>query len=181
MPALQNRNALKRQLRRFRRNRRGSAALEFALVAPLFFGMLFAILETGLMFFADQTLETATQDVSRLVFTGQAQNAGYTQAQFKDQVCARIHALFNCDAITYDVQTFASFSSVDTTTPINTTTNQYVPTNKFDVGGPGDVVLVRVFYEWPLYVTALGFDLSNLGDGKRLLVATAAFRNEPYK
>jgi hypothetical protein len=38
-----------------------------------------------------------------------------------------------------------------------------------------------VFYEWPIYVTGLGFDLSNLGDGKRLLVATAAFKNEPYK
>ena len=34
--------------RRFRRNRQGSAAVEFALVAPLFFGMLFAILETAI-------------------------------------------------------------------------------------------------------------------------------------
>ena len=34
-------------LRRFRRNRRGSAAVEFALVAPLFFALLFAIIETG--------------------------------------------------------------------------------------------------------------------------------------
>jgi Flp pilus assembly protein TadG len=34
------------------RNRRGSAVVEFALVAPLFFGLLFAIIEVALMFFA---------------------------------------------------------------------------------------------------------------------------------
>ena len=45
-------------LRRFRGNRRGSAAVEFALVAPIFFGLLFAIIETAIMFFAGQVLET---------------------------------------------------------------------------------------------------------------------------
>ena len=45
-------------LRRFRRNRRGSAAVEFALVAPLFFALLFAIIETAIVFFAGQVLET---------------------------------------------------------------------------------------------------------------------------
>jgi len=44
-------------LRRFRRNRGGSAVVEFALVAPLFFALLFAIIETALMFFASQVLE----------------------------------------------------------------------------------------------------------------------------
>ena len=38
----------RRAMRRFRRNRaRGSAAVEFALVAPIFFGLLFAIIECG--------------------------------------------------------------------------------------------------------------------------------------
>ena len=44
-------------LRRFRRNRGGSAVVEFALVAPMFFALLFAIIETALMFFASQVLE----------------------------------------------------------------------------------------------------------------------------
>jgi len=61
-------------LRRFRRNRRGSAALQFALVAPVFFALLFAIIETAIMFFATQLLETYTQQAARLVLTGQAQN-----------------------------------------------------------------------------------------------------------
>ena len=65
-------------LRRFRRNRRGSAAVEFALVAPLFFGLLFAIIELAMVFFASQVLETATQDSARMIMTGQAQSAAYT-------------------------------------------------------------------------------------------------------
>ena len=44
--------------RRFRHNRRGSAAVEFALVAPVFFALLFAIIETGIIFFAGQILQT---------------------------------------------------------------------------------------------------------------------------
>jgi hypothetical protein len=38
--------------RRFRCNGRGSAAVEFALAAPVFFALLFAIIETAIMFFA---------------------------------------------------------------------------------------------------------------------------------
>jgi len=62
-------------LRRFRRNHRGSAAVEFALVAPMFVALLFAIIETALMFFASQVLETVTQDSARTIMTGQAQTA----------------------------------------------------------------------------------------------------------
>ena len=51
-----------RSMRRFRRDRRGSAAVEFALVAPVFFALLFAILETGIMFLAGQVLQTVAQD-----------------------------------------------------------------------------------------------------------------------
>ena len=83
-------------LRRFGRNRRGSAAVEFALVAPVFFALLFAIIETAIVFFAGQVLETVTQDSARLIMTGQAQTAAYTQAQFKTLVCSKVVALFDC-------------------------------------------------------------------------------------
>ena len=50
----------------------------------------------------------------------------------------------------------------------------------YQPGGPGDIVVVRLFYQYPVYVSLLGFNLSNVNVGKRLLAATAAFRNEPY-
>src|SRR5580698_11501526 len=90
-------------LRRFRRNRGGSAAVEFALVAPVFFALLFAIIETAIMFFASQVLETITQDSARMILTGQAQIASYTQAQFQTYVCSQIPALFTCGNVYVDV------------------------------------------------------------------------------
>lgn len=169
-----------RRLRRFRRNRDGSAAVEFALVAPLFFALLFAIIETGLVFFASQTLETATQDVARLVLTGQAQKTGLTQNQFKEEVCKRLTALFDCKSgISIDVESFPSFSTISLPDAIDGARN-FVPPAQYNPGNACDVVVVRLFYPWQLYVTGLGYDLSNLAGGKRLLSATAAFRNEPF-
>ena len=43
---------VRKPLRRFRRDRRGSAAVEFALIATPFFALLFAIIETSIVFFA---------------------------------------------------------------------------------------------------------------------------------
>ena len=77
--------SVRNTLRRFRRNRRGSAAVEFALVAPVFFALLFAIIETAIMFFATQVLETMTQDAARAVLTGQAQSGAVSACQVAGQ------------------------------------------------------------------------------------------------
>jgi hypothetical protein len=50
----------------------------------------------------------------------------------------------------------------------------------YNPGSGGDIVVVRLFYQWPLFVTGLGLDITNLSGSKRLLSATAAFRNEPF-
>ena len=170
-------HCLARLLRRFRRNRSGVTAVEFALVAPLFFGLLFAIIEVAMIFFASQVLETVTQDSSRFIMTGQAQGASYTQAQFKTYVCGQINALFDCtNGIYVDVRSYPSatgFSSVNITPITDPTQVKWCP------GKDGDVVVVRLFYQWPLFVTKLGFNVANLANGKRLLTATATFKNEP--
>ena len=167
-------------LRRFRRNLGGSAVVEFALVAPMFFALLFAIIETAFMFFASQVLETVTQDSARMIMTGQAQNAVYTQAQFKNYVCGKVAALFDCaNGISVDVQSYPQFSNVNVSNPIDAGKN-FVAPNNYKPGGPGDIVVVRLFYQWPILVTKFGYDISNLSGSKRLLSATAAFQNEPY-
>lgn len=169
-------------LRRFRRHRRGSAAVEFALIAPLLFGLLFAIIEVGMIFFASQVLETVTQDSARMIMTGQAQNASYTQGQFKQYVCGKISSLFDCaNGIYVDVRSYpsSSFSSVNIAPPTDVN-NCFANSMQYSPGGAGDIVVVRLFYQWPLFVTKLGFNSSNLCNGTRLLTATAAFKNEPF-
>ena len=179
-------------LRRFRRNHRGSAVVEFALVAPIFFGLLFAIIELALVFFASQVLETATQDSARAILTGQAQSgqvtvcqvggvsAPCTQQTFKDLVCSKLVVMFDCvNGVSIDVQSYPAFGSVNIASPIDASRN-FVAPNNYLPGSPGDIVVVRIFYQWPLIVTGLGFNIANLSGSKRLLTATAAFQNEPY-
>ena len=171
--------SLRNKLRRFRRSRRGSAAVEFALVAPVFFALLFAIIETALVFFASQVLETITQDSARMIFTGQAQTAGYSQAQFHDYVCSQIPALFNCNSVYVDVQSYPSFASVVINSQIDASKN-FINNMKYCPGNAGDIIVVRLFYQWPMFVTGLGYNITNLAGSQRLLSATAAFMNEPF-
>ncbi len=166
-------------VRRLIRQQDGAVAIEFGLVAAPFLALVFAIMETAIVFFAGQALETAAMDSARLIMTGQAQTQGFDQTKFKQAVCGKIYGLFDCNAGLYvDVKSYTSFASVNTAKPItngvvNTATG-YVP------GGPGDIVVVRLMYQWPVYVSLLGLNLADVTGGKRLLVSTVAFRNEPY-
>ena len=155
-------------------------ALGAGLLAAPFVAGLFAILQTGLVFFAGQTLETAAASSARLIFTGQAQTNGWSAAQFKAQVCSQIQGIFNCASGVYvDVETYPSFAAVNTGMPVsngalNTSSLGYNP------GGPGDIVMLRLYYQYPVFVNLLGFNLSNLSGGYNLFAATAVFKNEPY-
>src|SRR5262245_17343517 len=168
--------------RRFARREDGAAAVEFGLVAVPFLGLAFAIMETALVFFAGQTLETAAADSARLIMTGQAQTQGLTQATFKNAVCAKVHGLFNCESGVYvDVRTYQSFSSVSVASPIDANGN-LVQDFAYQPGGPGNIVVMRLMYQWPVFVSLLGLNgLSNMSGNNRLLVSTVAFRNEPYQ
>jgi Flp pilus assembly protein TadG len=170
--------AVKNPLLRFGFCRLGSTAVEFALVAPLVLALLFAILETGIMFFAGQYLETIAQQSARMILTGQAQAGGYTQAQFQTYVCSQVVALFDCSNIYVDVESYSSFQTVTINSQISG--GAFVNDMQYNPGGPGDVVVVRLFYQWPQVVTGLGYNITNLNNNCRLLSATAAFRNEPY-
>jgi Flp pilus assembly protein TadG len=167
---------------RFAKHTDGATAVDFALVATPFFALLFAILETGLVFFAGQTLETTAAQASRLILTGQAQNQNLSQDQFKTAVCQRASSFFNCDNIMIDVRTAADFASANTSLPLDQNgnlQNDFV----YQPGSAGDIVVVRLMYQWPIYVSLLGISkgLSNMGNGQDLLMATVAFRNEPYQ
>jgi Flp pilus assembly protein TadG len=167
-------------LRRFARKQDGAVAVEFSLIAVPFLAIMFAIMETAVIFFAGQALETATSDSARLIMTGQAQTAGYDKAAFKNQVCARVYGLFNCQTgVVIDVQKFSNFGAVTLTRPVDANGN-FTDNSGYNPGGPGCITVVRLFYQWPVYLSLGGFNLSDLSGGKRLLAATAAFRNEPY-
>jgi Flp pilus assembly protein TadG len=179
---------LRRKLRRaldtghrFGRRQDGAAAVEFGLIVTPFLALVFAIIQTAIVFFAGQVLETAAADSARLIMTGQAQTQGLTQDTFKNAVCSKIYGLFDCaNSVYVDVKTYTSFSSINLSLPLDSNGN-LVNNFTYQPGGPGDIVVVRLYYQWPVYVSLLGFSLSNMSGSNRLMVATAAFRNEPYQ
>jgi len=178
--------AIKRPLkwavvRRFIRHQDGATAVEFAMVAAPFLAMIFAIIETALVFFAGQALETAGADSARLIMTGQAQTQGFDQTAFKNAVCGKIYGLFDCAAGLYvDVKNYSSFAAISTGLPIDANGVLQTGTFGYQPGGPGDIVVVRLMYQWPVYVSLLGLNLADSAGSKRLLMSTIAFRNEPY-
>jgi Flp pilus assembly protein TadG len=175
--------SLRRALRRFRRRDDGVTVIEFALVIGPFVALMFAIIEVALTFFASQVLETAVADSARLIMTGQAQKQGLTQTTFKQDLCSRLFALFDCTTgIFVDVKKYNSFGGTDLSPPVYNNETGTLDTSGFGYqpGVQGDIVVVRVVYEWPTFVRTLGLDMATLPNGKRLMMATAAFRNEPY-
>jgi Flp pilus assembly protein TadG len=163
----------------FVRNANASTTIEFGLLAAPFVAMVFAILQTAMVFFAGQSLETAAATSARLVMTGQAQTQGWSAAQFKQQVCAVITGLFNCNSVYVDVETYSSFTAANMSMPISNGTFNSASLG-YNPGGAGDIVVVRLYYPYPVYMNLLGFNLSDLNGGYDLLAATAVFKNEPY-
>src|SRR5262245_21803968 len=179
-----------RVVRRFGRRNEGATVIEFAFLLPPFLLLLFAIIQTAIVFYAGQVLETATADAARLIMTGQAQKSGFNEVQFKSQICSRLDALFNCDVgVKVDVRKYAwaagtdpiaQFGSADHSAPLDADGNLDTDSFGYTPGVQGDIVIVKVVYEWPILFGIYGFDLATLPNGKRLLMSTASFRNEPY-
>lgn len=177
------RKRIPRPASRFRRSEGGATAVEFALVAGPFFLMLLAIFETGLMMFSEYVIENGTAKAARMVRTGQVQNANMTASQFKQIVCGDISAFLDCeDRLYVDVRNFTSFSGITKPNAINSDgelSDDVKAKANFSPGKPLDVVTVNVYYDWQLFTPGLSH-MANLANGRRLLTAGAAFRNEPF-
>jgi Flp pilus assembly protein TadG len=167
--------------RRLIRKKDGAAAIEFAIVAAPFLALMMAIIETSLVFFSSQVLETAAADAGRFIMTGQAQNQAtkFDANTFADWIIANYGFGFNRSNIYVDVKKYNSFGSIGMSNPVDANGNFNLNPG-YDAGGPGDIIVVRVFYTWPTFTHILGFNMSNVNGGMRLLSATSVFRNEPY-
>lgn len=174
-----------RLLSRFGRAQDGATAVEFAFISIPFFMLLAAILETAMLFWTSQVLEEAVSQASRRLLTGESHQrypASDPEA-FKRDVCAGASAMVDCDKLIVDVRTYTSFANaktgVDGSNPIsagglNTTGFGY------NQPLPGQIVVVRAVLPYTLTFTYWSASLANIGSGRRGIVASVAFRTEPY-
>lgn len=169
--------------RDFARDERGVTAIEFGILGLPFFTIIFAIIETAMMFFASQVLDSAVEDASRMVRTGRAQAASYTLANFRSLMCGYTFNLFDCSQIKIKVTVVPDFASATpnpTVQSCNTTTCSWTVTEAFAGGAGRQIVQVSAYYRWPLLVVLPYFNLKNQPDNYRLFSATRVFRNEPF-
>lgn len=171
---------IKARAARFARDRKGATAVEFAFVAAPFFVLVFAILEIALIFFASAIIEEAVADAARDIRTGELQSSGQSEADFRALICARMQGVGDCDRLSIDVRTFENFASTQFDPPIDPDGELDDSGFSFNPGGAEDIVVVRVFYDWPLMGPGALNGLANLPGNRRLIASATAFRNEPY-
>ncbi|WP_051630638.1 TadE/TadG family type IV pilus assembly protein [Afifella pfennigii] len=159
----------------------GATVVEFALIAPPFFLLVLAIMETALIFTAEQFLENAVFEAARDVRTGQVQAERLDEAGFRERLCDNLLALIDCEGENFylDVRAYETFASARLASPV-AKDDSFTDPGSYEFGGPGDIVVVRAYYQWPTNPVYGALTFANLANGKRLLGAFAAFRNEPF-
>ncbi|TPG22715.1 pilus assembly protein [Sphingomonas koreensis] len=175
-----------RGVRTLARDRRGATIIEFALVAAPFIALILATIQTSLVFFAQQCLETVAEETARDLVTGAAQKQGLTQEEFASTACKnlmRTAAFLKCTNLMVDVQTADSFADIDLAPPTVSYNDNGTPKNnwQYHPGDAGSIVVMRTMYLLPVVGGPLGFNLATAGNGKRLLIATSVFKSEPFK
>jgi Flp pilus assembly protein TadG len=162
------------------RDQRGAAAVEFALlIAPLLF-MLMGIMEVSMQYFVSGALDAAVQRTARLVRTGQAQTMQMTVADLRNEMCADILDLFDCSSNSYIlVDTVSNLVAPTYTLPVEAD-GQFTSDVTFEPGSGRSYVVVRGYFQFSPLFNVFGALSPGLSNGKRLLVASALFRNEPF-
>ncbi len=165
----------------YRRASDGSAAVEFAIVAIPFFFLLLGLIEVCMIFIMSTILENAVQESARPIRTGDVQSGGMNAADFRTSVCDQLMSLLNCNEnLHIDVRTLSNFGAGVPPRAIDEDGNLDTSGFTYQLGGPNDIVSVRVFYEWGLITPILSKPLSNLSGNKHLLSSATVFRTEPY-
>ncbi len=169
-------------LARFRENRRGTVAIEFAMIALPFFLLIFAIIEVVLSFMAQEVMANATDDIARQLRTGELRAANVSGNQLRDRLCARLFLPeAGCPNLVVDLQSYASFATVPITIPLTPGGDVNATGFRNSVGGTGTINQLRVFYRWPILTNLMRDRIDSIhGTGRTLLFSTTTWKNEPF-
>jgi Flp pilus assembly pilin Flp len=170
---------------RFARDRRGAAAVEFALIVPIFLVLMFSILEAAYFFFVASAVDQANARAARLIRTGQAQGGSpIDRDAFFDEICEVVALFGDCDQrLTVDVARFADFDDLaaDLSQPVCRDADQAaIDAIPFEPGAQREIVRVRICYLHKTINPGLGLDLAQAADGSRKIFSISIFRNEPF-
>jgi|AP12_2_1047962.scaffolds.fasta_scaffold21534_2 Flp pilus assembly protein TadG len=169
----------RRRAKRLLNNRSGVVALEFVLVAPILFFLLFAILETSFLYLTATVMEGEVATAARTIRTGAVQQDADPAAYFEEVLCKNLESVLTCDNVVFDIRRFDSFESMSFDEFLDE--DGEADDVEFNPGDAGDVVLVRIAYKYTIITPFLAEFLSPDGSGTIVLKAAAAFQNEPFQ
>jgi Flp pilus assembly pilin Flp len=181
-------------LRRLRGDQRGATIVEFAVIFPVFILAIFGIIETAIVLFVSSSIEAAVLEASRFGITGGLTPGVSREARVLDIVGDKTYGLVDMEQVDIQTLVYASFDDIGQPEPFeddnfNTVWDDPEPFTDVNgngvwdadmgaagLGGPSDVVVYRVSYDWGV-MTPLIQDV--LGDSVRH-VSSVAVRNEPF-
>ena len=177
----------------FLSDKRGSTALEFALLAIPFALLVFAILESCISFAGQEVMANTTDDIARQLRTGQLKKANVTDASIKQLICSKLMIVTtNCPgtgsnaSLLVDLREYSTFADaaaagfkivngdIQLTQGANSTSFTVSP-------GLADTKnMLRVFYKWPVMTDFMAKQMANLSGNKTLHFASVTWQNEPF-
>jgi len=167
-------------MRALRRDQKGATAVEFALLIGPFLFLLLGLLEVSMQYFVATAMDYAVQRTSRLVRTGQAQEAGLTVNDLRLTMCENILNIFDCPNNSYiSVTELNSLSATQASLPVNAN-GSFLPSSIYQTGHGGSYVIVRGYFQFSPLFNVFGALTPGLTNGNRVVAASALFRNEPF-
>ncbi len=176
---LSNRLIKKRYHKSASRMCSGAAAIEFAMVGPLFVFLMSVAFDLSLILFTQSILNQAAVTASRIIMTNQT---GGSATSFSTALCNNVSGLIPCGDLQYYVQSANAFSSMSASVVTGGSGN-LKNAGTFSAGSPGQDVVIQVAYNrptlipWALeYINGTGAVSSK---SSNLLVTTVTLQNEP--
>ncbi len=172
----------------------GQAIVEFAFIAPALLGILCGIIEFSGILFAQTLLEGGAREASRYGITGAAPNGMSRQDMILQILSDNSFGVIDTDNVNIETLVYQNFGDVGQPEPftddngngvydVGEAFNDINSNGSWDqdmgtagLGGPGDVVVYRLTYDWAIMVPIF----RPLFGDQITLDANIAVRNEPF-
>jgi Flp pilus assembly protein TadG len=165
--------------KKFLKDRKGAAALEYALLGLPFVLLMLTTFDLSIYFFRDHVLQASAAAGARVVRTGQVARAPDPAATFRTAVCDAAAPAFSCTELVFDVRPWPNFAAIGTIPEVTFDQNG-APTNAvFQLGAPSEVQTIRIVAHHR-FVTPFFEDAFAAAGGEVLLSSTVIIRGEPW-
>lgn len=168
--------------RLIRRDRRaGTVAMEFALIAGVFLGLLFFLLQLGFVLYAQIAVDHATVQAARLLQVDSSQKLSGSRATFQAVTfCPLLAPLLTCDNVLIGLRPVSPDYLADLTTNPPVISGALSLPASFTPGQSGALMLLQVTYFGPSFAwpVRLGSAATYNGASGSAIVSSVPFANE---